>query len=131
MPGSRTPNEDSHLAFATAAYEQVLASFDSSQVDRFFAPSYIQHSSLAAAGLPALKVFLDRAKQDYPQAETRIKRAFVDGDMVIFHVHVVLRPGEAGLAVVDMFRLQDGMLAEHWDVIQPVPADPLNQNGVF
>ena len=116
---------------AIEAYERVIMAFDSSQVDRYFSSGYIQHSSLAADGVAALKAFLDQARRDYPLACTVIRRVLVDGDYVMFHVHTVLRPGDAGFAVVDIFRMEDGKVAEHWDVIQPVPLESLNPNGMF
>lgn len=128
---TRTPEETRNLARARAAYEAVLLPFESSRVDEFFSPDYIQHSSLAAEGLQALKDFLDGARRDTPQARTEIKRAFVDGDHVIFHVHVRLAPDDPGFAVVDIFRMQDGLIAEHWDVLQPIPATLPNRNGMF
>ena len=39
--------------------------------------------------------------------------------------------GDPGLAVVDIFRVADGMIVEHWDVIQDVPAQPVNPNSMF
>jgi predicted SnoaL-like aldol condensation-catalyzing enzyme len=36
-----------------------------------------------------------------------------------------------GEQVVDFFRVQDGKVVEHWDVIQPIPEKSENQNGVF
>jgi predicted SnoaL-like aldol condensation-catalyzing enzyme len=128
---SRTPEETRNLARARAAYEAVLLPFDSSRVDEFFSPDYVQHSSLASEGLQALKDFLDGARNDTPQACTEIKRAFVDGEHVIFHVHVVLSPGDPGFAVADIFRIQDGLIAEHWDVIQQIPTELPNRNGMF
>lgn len=123
--------EEENRARAIAAYESVLIPFDSRRVGEFFSPAYIQHSSLAADGLPALMDFLDGARRDSPEARTEIKRVFADGDHVIFHVHVRLRPDDPGFAVVDIFRLQDGLIAEHWDVIQPIPRDLPNKNGMF
>jgi predicted SnoaL-like aldol condensation-catalyzing enzyme len=50
---------------------------------------------------------------------------------VIVHLRVTV-PGEADLAVVDIFRLDhSGMIAEHWDIVQPVPQNPKNSNGMF
>jgi predicted SnoaL-like aldol condensation-catalyzing enzyme len=60
-----------------------------------------------------------------------VRRLFVDGDFVIAHVHVIIQPGETGSAVVDIFRIQDGLVAEHWDVAQQIPHRAQNQNGMF
>jgi predicted SnoaL-like aldol condensation-catalyzing enzyme len=40
-------------------------------------------------------------------------------------------PGDPGLAVVDIFRLEGEEIVEHWDVLQEVPANPVNPNGMF
>jgi predicted SnoaL-like aldol condensation-catalyzing enzyme len=45
-------------------------------------------------------------------------------------VHGVRVPGQRGLAIVDIFRLEDGKLVEHWDVMQDIPSDSLNPNGM-
>ena len=47
--------------------------------------------------------------------------AFSDGDHVTVHYHVRRWPGDSGWAVMDLFRIEDGMIAEHWDVIEPIP----------
>ncbi len=90
-------------------------------MDEFFARDYVQHNPLAATGAKGLKDFLDWARTRAPNAEHRVKRMFVDGDYVIAHVHVVINPGEVGNAVIDIFRIANGRIAEHWDVAQEGP----------
>jgi predicted SnoaL-like aldol condensation-catalyzing enzyme len=127
----RTEREDQNQRLVAAMYERVLKPLDSARVDEFFAPDYIQHSPLAATGAQGLKDFLDWARARSPNAEHRVKRLFADGDYVIAHVHVIINPGERGNAVVDIFRIAAGRIAEHWDVAQEVPASSANENGVF
>jgi predicted SnoaL-like aldol condensation-catalyzing enzyme len=127
----RTMQEEANHRLVAEMYERVLKPLDSSSVDRFFASDYIQHSPMAATGAQGLKDFLDWARARSPQAEHRIKRMFADGDYVIAHVHVIINPGDRGNAVVDIFRIVDGKIAEHWDVGQEVPAQSANGNGMF
>lgn len=127
----RTMAEEANHTLVLEMYHNVLIAMDSSAVDRYIAPGYVQHSSLAEPSVAALKRFLDRVRAESPDAPQTIHRSFVDGDHVITHSHVVRWPGDAGLAVVDIFRVEDGMIVEHWDVIQNVPENPVNPNSMF
>jgi predicted SnoaL-like aldol condensation-catalyzing enzyme len=120
---SRSAQEQQTLDFVLEMYHKVLIAMDSSQVDRYISPAYIQHSSLAPPGVAALKAFLDKVRVESPDARQEIKRALVDGDLVAVHTHVVRWPGDPGLAAADFFRVENGRIAEHWDVIQEVPPD--------
>lgn len=126
-----TAEEAANLALCLGVYDHVLIPMDSSRVDDFIAPDYIQHSSLAEPGVPALKAWLDKVRVDSPDARQTIHRAFADQDHVIVHVHVVRWPGDPGLAVCDIFLCAGGKIVEHWDVIQEVSATPLNPNSMF
>ncbi|KPF93340.1 hypothetical protein IP81_03710 [Novosphingobium sp. AAP83] len=128
---ARTPAEHANHDLVLEMYNKVLIAMDSGAVDRYIAPEYVQHSSLAEASVDALKGFLDRVRIESPDAQQTIHRSFVDGDHVITHTHVVRWPGDTGLAVVDIFRVEGGMIVEHWDVIQPVPENPVNPNSMF
>ncbi|MPT47118.1 MAG: hypothetical protein E2598_01705 [Sphingobium sp.] len=125
------PQEEANLRTVRAVYDEVLEPLDSTQVDKWFRQDYIQHSPMAETGADGLKCFLNWAKAQSPDAHHDVKRMFADGDYVIAHVHVVIEPGTAGNAVIDIFRLEDGLIAEHWDASQPVPAQSANNNGVF
>jgi len=128
---ARTADEQQKLDFVLEMYREVLIAQDSSKVDRYISPDYIQHSSLAPPGREALKAFLDMIRVQSPEASTVIHRAFVDGDFVICHVHVKRHPADAGLAVVDIFRTDGRAILEHWDVLMEVPANPVNTNPLF
>jgi predicted SnoaL-like aldol condensation-catalyzing enzyme len=128
---ARTPQEQANLDFVLEMYRKVLIAMDPTHVDRYFLPSYIQHSTLAEPGLDALKAFLVRVRGETPDATQEIRRAFVDGEHVIVHVLVKLNPQHRGFAVVDIFRLEDGLIAEHWDVLQDVPEHPVNSNPMI
>lgn len=128
---SRTPLEQANLDLVLAMFAQVLNPMDSEAVDRFIAPDYIQHSQLAEPGREALKRFLDMIREQTPEAVHDVKRAFVDGDHVIVHYHVRRWPGDKGWAVIDIFRVENGLIAEHWDVLQDVGEGGPNPNSPF
>ncbi len=128
---AHSAEEAANLAHVLAMYQAVLMPLDNSRVDDFIAPDYIQHSSLAEPGVQALKDWLDARRLDSPDSHQTIHRSFADGNHVIVHVHVVRWPGDPGIAVADIFRLEGGMIVEHWDVLQDVPSNPVNTNGMF
>jgi len=128
---ARTLAEQANHDLVIEMVHKVLIAMDSGAVDRYIAAEYVQHSSLAEPTVAALKAFLDRVRAESPDARQTIHRSFVDGDHVITHTHVERWPGDAGLAVVDIFRVKDGMIVEHWDVIQDVSDSPINPNSMF
>jgi predicted SnoaL-like aldol condensation-catalyzing enzyme len=128
---SRTAQEQANLKLVLDMFEQVLNPMDSAAVDRFIAPGYIQHNQAVEPGVASLKAFLDMIRSQTPDAVHDVKRAFVDGDHVTVHYHVRRWPGDTGWAVIDLFRIEDGMIAEHWDVMQDVIEGGPNPNSPF
>jgi predicted SnoaL-like aldol condensation-catalyzing enzyme len=128
---TRTAAEQANLDMVLAMYREVLVAMNPDKVAEYLSPRYIQHSSLAEPGLEPLKRFFAHVRKESPDARQTIHRAFVDGDHVIVHVHVVRRAGDPGLAAIDIFRCENGEIVEHWDVIQEVPAHPINPNPMF
>lgn len=101
--------------------------------ERFFGPQgYIQHNPKVPTG-PAdgFVATLGALFEQYPEWSTEIKRVVTEGDLVVVHHHVRNTPSDLGLAVVDIFRVEQGKLVEHWDVIQPVPTEAANDNTMF
>ena len=128
---SRTPEEEANLRLVLDMFAQVLNPMDSGAVDRFIAPGYIQHNQGVEPGRDSLKAFLDMIREQTPEAVHDVKRAFVDGDHVTVHYHVRRWPDDLGWAVIDIFRVENGRIVEHWDVMQNLVEGGPNPNSPF
>ncbi len=120
-------NKKTVLAF----YEAGINNKDFDAASKFIGKRYVQHNPNIADGPAGLKAFLGVFKEKFPKLRGDIKQVFADGDFVIVHVHGVRVPGERGSAIVDIFKLEDGKIVEHWDVLQPIPETAANSNGMF
>ena len=115
-------------------YQTAFGGDPEKAVSDHFGPRYIQHNPDAADGPEAFIGFVRWLRGEYPNVKLDIKRVIAEGDMVVTHSHLDLEPGNAdnpGRALADFFRLEDGKVVEHWDVIQEVPKQAANPNGMF
>jgi predicted SnoaL-like aldol condensation-catalyzing enzyme len=123
--------EEANKKTVVAFYEAALNQKDFAAAQKYIGPRYTQHNPTAPDGPDGFKKFIDFLRDKYPQSHSDIKQAFADGDYVILHVHAKREPNTAGSAIVDIFKLENGKIVEHWDVIQPVPDKSANSNGMF
>ena len=126
-----TAQEEANNKVVLDFYDKALNQMDFEAAAKHFGPRYIQHNPNAADGIEGFKAFIAFRREKFPNAKSEIKRALADGDMVILHVHGVREPGERGVAIIDRFRLENGKIVEHWDVVQPIPEKVANSNGMF
>ncbi len=112
-------------------YEQAINKKDFEAASKHLGSRYIQHNPVAADGPEGLKGFIGFLRDKFPSSKSEIKRIFAEGDYVILHVHAVREPGTRGQAIIDIFRLENGKIVEHWDVAQDVPEKAANANGMF
>jgi len=112
-------------------YEAALNKKDFEAASKYFGPKYIQHNPGAPDGIEGFKTFLAFLRDKFPNSHSEIKKSFAEGDYVILHVHAVREPGTRGRAIVDIFRLENGKIVEHWDVAQDIPEKMPHNNGMF
>jgi predicted SnoaL-like aldol condensation-catalyzing enzyme len=122
---------ESNKKIVLAFYEAGLNGKDFEAASKLIGHRYVQHNPLIADGLEGLRAFIGYIKETFPGLRANIKQVFADGDFVIVHLQGVRVPGQRGSAIVDIFKLEDGKIVEHWDVMQPIPEEALNQNGMF
>src|SRR3974377_1742679 len=112
----------------TAFEDASLNRKDFEAAAKYLGPRYTQHNPNAGDGPEGLKAYLTFLKEKFPASHSEIKHIFADGAYVIVHDHAVREPGTRGLAIVNIYKLEDGKVVEHWDVIQPVPEKPPKKN---
>lgn len=123
--------EDRNKEIVIAFYDAAINDKDFEAASEYLGDKYIQHNPLAADGPEGLKSFLEFAKANMSTFKVEFKQVFADGDYVIVHVHAKANPEDRGSAVMDIFRLENGKVVEHWDVIQAIPETAANDNTMF
>ena len=119
-------NKEVVLAF----YEEVFNGWDVSGIDKFMKDSYIQHNPMAEDGKAGFLAFAEKFLAMKPHMD--IVKIGEDGDMVYVFFKCTLANGSVN-KVCDIYRLEDGLLAEHWDVVEHNVGDikPVHNNGLF
>lgn len=123
--------EEENIAIAMEFYDLLLNRKDWDGATKYMSDRYIQHNPNAPDGFAGIKAHIDMLKRDFPQNRGEIKHVFSKDDLVALHIHNKRSPELRGNAVVDMFRIEDGKVVEHWDVVQAIPEQPLNDNTMF
>lgn len=127
---SNSSKEEANRQLVVHFYERFFNehALDSADV---IAEDYRQHNPDVADGKQPFISFFSEFFKENPQARARIVRSAANGDLVWLHVHSTDGPKDRGQAVVDIFRVAEGKIVEHWDVIQAVPEHSANKNGLF
>jgi len=112
-------------------YEKGLNQKDYDAAAKYFGPRYTQHNPTGVDGPEGFRKLVMLLKEKFPNSHGEIKRVIAEGDYVVLHVHSVREPGTRGRAIVDIFKLENGKIVEHWDVIQDVPEKSANDNTMF
>lgn len=121
----------SNREIARAFFEAVVNEKDFSKAVQYMGDTYIEHDPEGTDGPEGLNAYIQHLREHFPQSLVEVKRTIVDGDYILFHVHSILIPGTRGQAIIDMFRLKEGKVVEHWDVTQDIPEKSANENGMF
>ncbi|MBH5367457.1 nuclear transport factor 2 family protein [Bradyrhizobium glycinis] len=123
--------EEANRQTVLAFYEKGLNQKDADAALAYVGNRYVQHNPTAPDGPDGFRKFIGFLREKFPNSRSEIKRSFAEGGFVILHVHSVREPGTRGRAIVDIFKLENGKIVEHWDVVQEIPENPANGNTMF
>ncbi len=130
--GALTPAEERNRQLVLDCYETQWRTRDFAAVRHLFADDYVDHNPDVPGGdLDGLAGYFAGFQDRFPDIELEIRRVIVDGDFVALHVRGRVTPDAAPDSVMEIYRLRDGRLAEHWEVVQPLPAQTPNPVAMF
>jgi predicted SnoaL-like aldol condensation-catalyzing enzyme len=110
------------------AVTEVFVNGDATALDRYWSENYVQHNPQIPNGREALKQMMSGGGN----MKYEMGLVVADGDFVMVHARIT-GFGPKPLIAVDIFRVKEGKLAEHWDVLQEeVPAEnTASKNSMF
>jgi len=121
---------EANKKLALAFYETAFRGDPERAARDYAGETYTQHNPRVADGIEGFIAFVRGLLTSFPSMKLMVKRVIAEGDLVATHAHIIKTPGEPGLAVVEIFRVERGKIVEHWDVVEPVPSTALNSNGM-
>jgi predicted SnoaL-like aldol condensation-catalyzing enzyme len=132
---SRTASPQTQLEankkLVLAFYEQIIGRKDFDAALPYMGNTYTQHAPYAADGHDGLRAWLAGFKAAFPDHRYEVKRVIAEGPYVMLHLHGMGGPNPHGESVIDIFRIENGKVVEHWDIIQAIPDSADNANSMF
>lgn len=98
---------------------------------KYIGGKYIQHNPNVPNGAAAFYGYFEGFFKEHPRSRVEIKRVIGEGDLVVLHLNSKTDDKDRGKAIADIFRVENGKIVEHWDVIQDVPEKAANNNTMF
>jgi predicted SnoaL-like aldol condensation-catalyzing enzyme len=99
--------------------------------ERFMGKWFTQHNPAMSDGPEAFVRFYEKLAIEHPGKKAWFKRVIAEGDLVVVHCLQKWSEGPEW-ASIDIYRLdENGMIVEHWNVIQRVPEKAANTNTMF
>ena len=123
--------EEANRQLVVEFYHQNFNQHQVDQATKVMADDYIQHNPLVPNGKAPFVSFFKGFFAKNPNAKSKIVRTAADGDLVWLNIHATNGENDRGQAIIDVFRVKDGKIVEHWDVIQDVPEKAANHNTMF
>ena len=119
--------EEKNKAFVLEAFETLFNRRDYVSAERFWSPNYIQHSAHIPPGREGLFTLVKGLPEGFHYENAL---AVANGEYVLLHGRFSGIGQPANWVVVDIVRLQNGQLAEHWDVVQDEATQAESKSGL-
>ena len=134
-PGTAEANQQKQEAnkkLVTVFLQSLFGDKDSTAIDKYIADNIIQHSPLLHDSKQGFKddILPYLKRPDMPKTKVDIKHIAADGDKVWTMVRDVAPNGKV-FARIDIFKVENGKISEHWSVEQAEPKESSNKNTMF
>lgn len=95
----------------------------------FIAPNFTHHNQYFKGTRDSLIEAMDKDHKSNPNISIQVKHSYSDKNTVITHSLVIKK--DMQIAVIHIFRFEEGKIVELWDLGQPILEDSPNENGIF
>ncbi|MGK2860855.1 MAG: nuclear transport factor 2 family protein [Chitinophagaceae bacterium] len=121
---------ETNKQIATTAYQRIFGDLDVTAVDDYMSEDFKQHNPTIADGPEGVKALVQMlASQGIPKQKIAFKHVVAEGDIVFLHSRYEMAGKE--WRFIDIYRVANGKLAEHWDAMMHMPDEPANNNLMF
>lgn len=122
--------EEKNKQIATTAYQRIFGDLDIMAVDEYLSKDFIQHNPTIADGPEGVKALVQMlASQGVPKQEISFKHVVAEKDIVFLHSRYEMTGKE--WRFIDIYRIENDKLVEHWDAMMPMPDEHANYNPMF
>jgi predicted SnoaL-like aldol condensation-catalyzing enzyme len=118
--------EEKNKALVLKAFDTLFNKRDYAAAERFWSPNYIQHSAHIRPGREGL---FDLVKSAPPTMRYENSLIMAEGNFLILHGRFTNVGQPAAWIAADIVRIEDGILVEHWDVIQDEATEEQSKSG--
>ena len=118
--------EEKNKALVLRAFDTLFDKRDYAAAERFWSPKYIQHSAHIAPGREGL---FELVKSAPPPMRYENSLIMAEGNFLILHGRFTNVGQPAAWIAADIVRIEDGVLVEHWDVIQDEATSEQSKSG--
>lgn len=111
-------------------YQALIEGADTAHVAATYSPGYRDHASTVPGGdLDSLVAMVQQSTEQFPGTEIELRQILVDGDRVVVYSQARRRAEDRWDAVMEIFRVEGGLIAEHWETIEPAGFFDVQQEG--
>jgi len=122
--------EEKNKQIATTAYQKIFGDLDITAVDEYMSKNFIQHNPTIADGPEGVKALVQTlVSQGLPKQKISFKHIVAEGDIVFLHSRYEMAGKE--WRFIDIYRVENNKLVEHWDAMMQMPDERANNNLMF
>ncbi len=124
-------NQNANKKATTDFLELVVAGAIGEAYDKHISADFRHHNPHFPGDAASLQQAMEEKHIELPNKVFEIQRAIADGDFVAVHSRLRMDAKTPPMAVVHIFRFENGRIAEMWDVAQVTPDQSPNEHGMF
>lgn len=123
-------NTERNKQLVMTAYQRIFGDFDFLAINEFISKDFIQHNPTIAEGPNGVKALIETlSSQGVKKQQISFKHVVAEDDLVFLHSRYEMAGKE--WRFIDIYRIENDKLAEHWDAMMPMPDERANPNQMF